>query len=123
MTSKKIKIWGRDFELEVKYDCYAGESVLDIQKEAVELFNSDNITEESLKKIKEYCISKNSREIGNSIENIFKYVAPKYLFVPRSENKKIVAIMCNYRFDMENGIAIVFKNGQLFQIGSQDIIL
>ena len=123
MTNKKITIWGREFELEVKYDCYTGEEVLETQKETVALFNDDNITEESLDEIKKYCLSLNSEEIEQPIENIFKYVAPKYLFVPRDDNKKIIAIMCNYRFDMDNGIAIVFEDGKLSRIGSQNIIL
>ena len=33
------------------------------------------------------------------------------------------AIMCNYKFDMENGIAVVFENEKFSDIGKQDIIL
>ena len=73
--------------------------------------------------VKKYCLSLNSEEIEQPIENIFKYVAPKYLFVPRDNEKKIIAIMCNYRFDMDNGIAVVFEDGELSEIGSQNIIL
>ena len=47
---------------------------------------------------------------------------PKSIYVPRAE-KKIVAIICNYKFDIENGIAIVFENGTLKKIGPQEIIL
>ena len=123
MTSKKIIIWGRAFELEVKYDCYAGEEVLETQKETVALLNDDNITEESLDEVKKYCLSLNSEEIEQPIEIIFKFVATKYLFVPRDNEIKIIAIMCNYRFDMDNGIAVVFEDGELSEIGSQNIIL
>ena len=38
-------------------------------------------------------------------------------------NSRVVAIMCNYKFDMEHGIAIVFKNEMFSKIVSQDIIL
>ena len=48
---------------------------------------------------------------------------PKYLYVARDNENHIVAIMCNYRYDEENGIAIVFKNEKFLQIGKQDIIL
>ena len=47
---------------------------------------------------------------------------PESLFVPRTE-KKTIAIMCNYKFDKEHGIAVVFEEGRLKEIGSQDIIL
>lgn len=48
---------------------------------------------------------------------------PKSLFVGRDEAKRIVAIMCDYRFDMEHGLAVVFENEQFKMIGEQDIIL
>ena len=48
---------------------------------------------------------------------------PKSLFVRRDEAKRIVAIMCDYRFDMEHGLAVVFENEQFKMIGEQDIIL
>lgn len=47
---------------------------------------------------------------------------PKYLFVKREINKHVVA-MCNYKFDMEHGIAVVFENEMFSKIVSQDIIL
>lgn len=31
--------------------------------------------------------------------------------------------MCNYKFDMDDGIAIVFKNNRFQKIGKQQIIL
>jgi hypothetical protein len=31
--------------------------------------------------------------------------------------------MCNYKFDMENGLAIVFENEEAIEVGKQDIIL
>ena len=80
--------------------------------------------EDSLEAVKQYCLSCNATEIGTkTIENIFKYVAPKYLYIPRNADKHVVAIMCNYKFDPENGIAVVFENEQFKEIVRQDIIL
>ena len=74
--------------------------------------------------VKQYCLKSNKADIGSdNIENIFKYVAPKYLYVARNKDSRIVAIMCNYKFDPENGIAVVFENEKLNKIGMQDIIL
>lgn len=125
MSKEKITIWSRDFDMEVKYDCYSGEEVLQIQKDAIDAFlQSEGAIEASLDQVKQYCLKNNKAEIGSeNIENIFKYVAPKYLYVARNKKSRIVAIMCNYKFDPENGIAIVFENEKLSNIGMQDIIL
>lgn len=120
-----INIWGRDFSLPVKYDCYENEEVIMNQKEALQNFmNNGEFINNSLDNLKEYCLSLNGNEIeAKEISNIFKYVIPKYLFVPRSENNRLLALMCNYRFDMEHGIAIVFCDEKLKEIGIQDIVL
>lgn len=125
MSKVKMTIWGRELELEIKYDCYSGEKVLESQTEALNTFlHSDSEIEFSLAKAKKYCAETDRDAIGtDTIENIFKYVAPKYIYVPREDKKHIVAIMCNYKFDMENGIAIIFENGKFSKIGKQDIIL
>lgn len=125
MNKVKMIIWGREYELDVIYDCYEGEEILGSQIDAVKAFSiSDKAIEASLEKVKNYCLEMNREEIGtNSIENIFKYVVPKYLYVPREKEKHVIAIMCNYRFDSENGIAVVFENERFKEIGMQDIIL
>lgn len=125
MNKAKIKIWDREFELEVIYDCYSDEKVTSNQLESLESFiKSETEIADSLDKVKGYCLLNNKQEIGSDeIENIFKYVAPKYIYVPREEKKHVVSVMCNYRFDTENGIAIIFENEKFLKIGKQDIIL
>ncbi len=125
MNRIKMMLWGREVDLGITYDCYSNENVLKSQEVAVQEF-LDNYEEvnSSLEQVKKYCLSKNRDEIGNDeIENIFKYVAPKYLFIPRNESRHVVAIMCNYKFDIESGIAIVYENCRLREIGKQEIIL
>lgn len=125
MNRVHVTIWGRELELEVKYDCYDNEEITTTQKEALEdILNNSNSLDSSLEELKQYCLSNNKEEIGaDDIENIFKYVAPKYLYVVRDNEKHIVALMCNYRFDSENGIVILFENEKLSKIGKQDIVL
>lgn len=125
MSKEKITIWSRDFDMEVKYDCYTGEEVLQIQKDAIHSFlESRAAIDAALDQVKQYCLKNNKSDIGSdNIENIFKYVAPKYLYVVRNKEKHIVAIMCNYKFDPENGIAVVFENEKFSKIGMQDIVL
>ena len=125
MNKVNISIWGREFDLDITYDCYSGEEILESQKDAVEQFtHADLAIMESLEDVKKYCLAENGEEIGtDAIENIFKYVMPKYLYIVRSEAKRVVSIMCNYRFDPENGIAVVFEDEKFSKIGKQDIIL
>lgn len=125
MNKEKMTIWGRAFELEIKYDCYTGEEIEDIQKEAVSSFlKSQKAVDGSLENVRDYCLKHHRAEIGSDvIENIFRYVAPKYLYVVRNPEKRIVAIMCNYKFDPEHGIAVVFENEKFSKIGQQDIVL
>ncbi len=125
MNKCKMSIWEREFELPLMYECYTGEEVLENQKEAFAMFE-DNAKEVagSLDQVKKYVKKTGAAQLaGDEIENIFKYVMPKSIFVPHSKKHHTVAIMCNYKFDMEHGIAVVFENGQFKKIGSQDIVL
>lgn len=125
MSKCKITIWDRAFDLSVVYERYSGEEVLESQKEAFAMLD-DNAKEiaESLEAVKKYVRKTNNGQLADdSIENIFKYVMPTSIFVPHTKNHRIAAIMCNYKFDMEHGIAVVFESGELKTIGAQDIIL
>jgi hypothetical protein len=73
--------------------------------------------------MKAHCLKENGAEIGDKIDNIFKYVIPRSLYIPRKQEKQTVAMLCDYKFDMEHGIAVVFENGQFKKVGSQDIVL
>lgn len=125
MNKVQLNVWGRFFDLEVIYDCFDDEKVLASQEEAFHAFcAAGEAIARSQKDIEKYCMNQNPKEINmDSIDNIFKYVIPKYIYITRSEKDHVVALMCNYRFDMDNGIAMVFKNETLVEIGSQDIIL
>ena len=117
-----ITIWNRDFDLKVLYDCYAGEEVLGEQKDALKEFASNKkMIEASKSSVEKYCLSQNKDEIGaDEIDNIFKFVIPERIFVKRDGR---VALLCRYKFDEEHGIAVVYKDGKITEIGNEDIIL
>lgn len=125
MNNIRLNIWGRVFELNIEYDCYSDEKILQTQRDAINSFvNNQNIIQDCLNDVKQYCQNRNTEKTElKDIENIFKFVVPKYIYIKRNEEKRIVALMCNYKFDIENGIAIVFENEKLKDIGIQDIIL
>lgn len=91
MSKSKITIWDRAFELSVVYECYAGEEVLESQREAFALLE-DNAAEvaESLKAVKKYVRKTGAGQLADdAIENIFKYVMPKSIFVPHSKKHRM----------------------------------
>ena len=125
MSKCNIVIWDRAFDLSVVYECYSGEEVLESQRESFAMLE-ENVQEvtDSLEAVKEYVRETSAGKLGEDrIENIFKYVMPKMIFVPHTPKHRIAAIMCNYKFDMEHGIAVVFENGKLKEIGPEDIAL
>ena len=114
MNKTKITIWGRDFELDVSMECYPGEIVLDSQKSALEaLLNATDAIENAKTQVEEYVMT----------NNIFRYVMPVKIFVPHDKEHGLAAILCNYRFDMEHGLAVLFENGTYKSVGSQDTVL
>lgn len=124
MNKEKLSLWNRDFELYISYSCYPGEEITEIQKSAAQEFCDDtSVAVAALDELKKYVEKTSDTGVkANEIENVFKFVMPKSIFVPRTDSK-IVAIICNYKFDKENGIAVVFENGQFKEIGPQEIIL
>ena len=123
--NKTLNIWGRDFDLEIYFDCYAGETISIEQKEAVDLFlQNPQLISEAKEKVIAYCLKRNAAEIGGTIENIFKYVIPQSIYVQKSpDNARVIGLMCAYRFNPEDGLAIVFRNETYYEVGSQNIII
>ena len=104
MNKIKMNIWGRDFDLPVMIKQFKGKEITDVQKDAVEKF----VTCEKV--------------VNEAKDDMEKYVIPKTISVPKAK-KRVVAIMCNFKFDMEHGMAIVFEDEKIKKIGPQDIVL
>lgn len=120
MNKITMTIWGRQFVLDVIYDCYEGEEITKLQQEAYDEFISNSsIVDAVLDRVKNYCLEDENMNDTDSIQNIFKYVIPKSIFIERNEENKVVALLCDYRFDNEHGIAIVFENGAFKEIVGQ----
>lgn len=123
MNKIKLNVWGREFELSISYQNFPGEDVTNNQSRTVEQIDFVDFTE-SLAGVEQYIMKYYGSEInGSSIDNVFKYVMPKSILITRDENKRVFAIMCNYKFDMEHGMAVVFENEKYKAVGSQELIL
>lgn len=127
MNKVKINVWGRELELKIVFDCYEGEDVLPIQNEALGKFLSkaEILINDAKRSVEEYCLKRNADDIGTpSIDNIFKYVVPQSLYIQRTtDSSRVIGLMCAYKFDIDNGISVVFKNETEFTVGTQNIIL
>lgn len=119
----KLIVWGREFEINIAFQNFPGEEVTSNQKKVVDTLATFDF-EQALNPLRSYILKYNSEDIGTpEIANIFKYVIPKSVLIPRENEKRVVALMCNYKFDMEHGLAIVFENEKYKTVGPQDIIL
>ena len=56
---------------------------------------------------------------GKKINNIFKYIIPKLIYIPNNRPQRTIDLLCDFRFDIEHGIAIIFENEELINIVSQ----
>lgn len=117
----EIEIWGRIFNVSVDYDLYEGEEILDVQKNRLEKFLANNSLKKCPKLLFEFCLQQNGELIGDKIDNIFKYVIPRSVFIPR-ENEKII-LLCDYKFDIEHGIAVVYKDNVIECVLPQDEVI
>ena len=117
----KIVLWNREFELEVIYETYDGIGVSDKQTNALKVFQSNK---ESLIRSKDaveaYFVETGYISGAEKDVNLFRFIMPRYVYVTRDGR---VSLMCDFKYDLEHGIAIVFKDGELEKTGPQDIIL
>ena len=107
------------------FDRYEDESILPEQKEALEKFcRSRDAIDVAKSAVENYCLKLNAKEIcEDSIKNIFKYVMPYSLYIRRSTSSdRYVGLMCKYRFNPEDGLSVLFKNEELYNIGTSDIL-
>lgn len=124
MSKVKTTIWGREFELPVIVKQFKGKDVTEIQEDAVDQLEKNMVIFDSAEsEVEKYILKNGLKENGISeVDNIFKYVMPKSISVPKAK-KRVVALMCNYKFDMEHGIAVIFEDEKFKKIGPQDLVL
>lgn len=119
--NKSIEMWGRKFNLPIEFDCYENEEILDLQLDAIKEFS---LAESELIKCKDAIIKqiKKQSDSESEINNVFKFIKPMEIYVPREKKKKVIGVMCAYKLDMEHGLALVFENNMFKKIGAQDIL-
>lgn len=124
MNKCTIELWGRRFTLPLVYECYDGETILPQQREALAMLQQNQAAlDGSLEPVRKYVKKNGGGPDQAGLANVFRYVMPKTVFVPHSEKRLTAAILCAYKPDMEHGLAVIFENGRLRQVGPQDLVL
>ena len=113
-----MTFWGRKFRLNIIFDCYSDEEIIDLQKEAEQKLDDIDF-ESSLKAVKKYCLEDENLQGEKEINNIFKYVIPTGIFIVRDKKKRKIALLCDYKYDPEHGIAVLFENEKYKGITTQ----
>lgn len=124
MIKYTMNIWGRKFELPVMIKQYDGEEITEIQKESIEKFQyCEEVLNASKQSVEQYILENGLRDHNiYEVDNIFKYVMPKSFYVPNAE-KRVVVLFCDFKYDLENGIALIFEDEKLKEIGPEDLAL
>ena len=93
--TKKISIWGREFDLKVVFDCFDDEEILPIQEQALKSFlKADAAIEDSKKQVESYILNDDYAELEtDSIDNIFKYVS-RLVLIYLANNPSIAERSC-----------------------------
>lgn len=121
--NKEVLIWDRKINIRIDYDLYDNETATDEQEQRLEEFINNTQLLNDKTAISEYCLKNNGKEIGDNVDNLFKYIAPTAILIPQSEKNKRIILLCNYKFDIEHGIAIIFENNSFSKIVTQDDVL
>jgi len=137
-----ITIFGKQFVLEINIDADE-DAEFEINQERVYIFFKEHL-DEIVKEANCAIVSYYNREMSNIVsgykntgekqyfldkigyeEQIYSLLMPKQIMFPLTfdENVEEFGFLCDCDWDKENGIGIKFINGQLSEIGSQDILL
>ncbi len=121
-------IWGRSLELDVVFDLCDDEEISENQIKTYEDLKAnykeyfDNVKTEIYEYVKE---DTGEEELP---ENIFKFIMPKAIIVLREdededEESMEFALLCDYKYNIDDGISVSFKNGVSTGCGPEDVVL
>jgi len=125
---EEFTVWGRKLELDVIFHLYKGEEMSEHQIRTYEDLKANHVKYfDSVKdEIYEYVEEDTGDE--DLPENIFKFVMPKTIIIYREHNKfdeepLEFALLCDYKYNIDDGISVSFENGESTGVGSEDVAL
>ncbi len=123
MNKTKVNIWGREFELPVHYQLFSDDPIMEYQKKALEDVHYVDYFD-AQDAVRDYIMKNYADEVKDQpMDNMFRYVMPKSIYIPKFPDTGRFDIMCDFKFDMEHGIAIEYEHRALRMIGAQDLVL
>ena len=122
MIKIDVILWGRAFKLPIEYNVYPGEAITMEMKSTAERLIMKHNFDLDLDAVKKYCYKTDPIATNGKLDNIFRFVIPRYVYV-RNNKKHSVGLMCDFKFDPEHGIVLIYEDNKLVDIGPQDNIL
>ncbi len=119
-------IWGRSLELDVVFDLCDDEEISENQIKTYEDFKAnykeyfDSVKTEIYEYVKE---DTGEKELP---ENIFKFIMPKAIIILREDEEEFFldfALLCDYKYNIDDGLSVSFRNGKSTGCGPEDIVL
>lgn len=120
----QTSLWGAGVELDVYFEQLDYDEPTEVQLDA--FARVDEVwaqVDAAVPHIIDY-VRDEAANLGNSVEEngVFELVHPTTLFIAESE-QRVVAILCEFDYDPEHGLAVVFENERFKEVGAQDIVL
>lgn len=119
-----VTLFGEEFTLPVEYDVLGGESLLDSQKYALEMFlgKADELLNNS-EVVKNYI--ENTKQI--KVNDLFDELAPECIFVERNDNDRYTAVFLSVLDEdgkrTGDTVVIEFKNEEFYRVGDRSIVI
>ena len=120
----RVNVWGKEFPLEIVFDCYKNEVVTEPQKKALAVFlEHPEWIASSKQDVVSFCKKRVFDFWGKHIsDEVFDYIVPKEIYIKRDDDNHRVALMCDFKYDPEQGVAVVFSGDGKVTVGIQNII-
>ena len=123
MNKINVQIWGRSFDLSYSFQNFPDEEITEVQQQTLQSVSTVDYSH-SKEGVEKYIRKYFFAELGSDdLKNIFRFVMPKSVLIPRNSEDHVFAVMCSFKLDMEHGIALIYKNKEFIEAGPQDIIL
>lgn len=125
---EEFVVWGRSFELLVTFDVCDDEEVSEHQIRTYEDLKVNYIQYFDSAKDEIYEYVKEDTGENELPDNIFKFIIPKAIVIQREDEdeddyKMEFALLCDYKYNLDDGISVSFENGVSTGVGPEDVVL
>lgn len=125
---EEFVVWGRSFELLVTFYVYDDEEVSEHQIRTYEDLKVNYIKYFDSVKDEIYEYVKEDTGEDELPDNIFKFVLPKAIVIQREDEDEVgykmeFALLCDYKYNLDDGISVSFEDVVSTGVGPEDVVL